>query len=227
MTSEANGYQPGSGAEWRGPSSPGLRRGKQGRGRQRGRTATGDRLPMATTRLLRPGRAHSAGCVPRRGELFQNGLPGWARMWEGTKRTKETKGTVAGRAGVLVMAVCSELHPVAVNCTKKNKKSENRGFNLEKIAGWTKGTEGTTWTAWPDWTEWAPIQRSRSNRIRPNPSKSNQIPQNGLPPPHEPELRTGGGGRVNRLPRPHGTGLRTRTIKPDCKRVCGATPCRA
>jgi hypothetical protein len=93
-----------------------------------------------------------AGVMERDRIRVIRAIRGQKGVMKGTKRTRGTKGTVAGWAGVLVMAVCSKLHPIAVNCTKKNKKSENRGFNPEKIAGWTKETDGTTWTAWTEWT---------------------------------------------------------------------------
>jgi hypothetical protein len=150
MTSEANEgggtARPVFAEAMADPSPRRLRRGKRVCERlRRGKPAVAGSYG-ATSRAV-------GGRVPARGDGrgFDRGLlglHGWARivgalesvfsaigglkgLVEGTKRTKGTKGTVAGRAGVLVMAVCSQLHPIAVNCTKKNKKSENRGFNLE------------------------------------------------------------------------------------------------
>jgi hypothetical protein len=141
MTSEANGYQPGGGAEWRGPSplklSPTPRLPPVPRLRRTGRRTSRRGKPVfarASTRQAGPW----AGGARDGGQGFHHGLPGWARIcgagesvlsairgqegaMKGTKRTKGTRGTVAGRAGVLVMAVCSKLHPVAVSCTKKIK----------------------------------------------------------------------------------------------------------
>jgi hypothetical protein len=90
MTSEAREGKRGGGAVGRLAAwavRPGRR---QAEGRQRGRTAMDDRLPMATTRLLRPGRAHSAGRVLQCGGLLKMDYPdghGFGVRWQAKRDT--------------------------------------------------------------------------------------------------------------------------------------------